>query len=301
MATQTIEAVSTTGESPTMAIYSNGSDTLVDSAAATEATNRKGLYSASFTDLAAGDYRVFMTVGGVTRAVWFVTTTASTATFQATETPTNVNVTKWAGNAVTGDGDWENLQQEVENNGTNITGGVGVTSISGSGPAADRLEAILLADGSSDTAMASNLVSSQITGSTIADAIDGTDITIQRGSTITFTITGIGDLTGYQEIWFAAKRSEQDTTGEEIIKISKTTGLEISNGSGSVTASDASITVDDVAAGDLSITIKPAACSSWDKLTGGTWGIQWKDASDNIYEPRTGDFNVSLDIVQEIA
>ena len=49
---------------------------------ATEATNRKGTYSAAYTDVAAGEYELIALVGAVPVARWFVTLTLTTATFQ---------------------------------------------------------------------------------------------------------------------------------------------------------------------------------------------------------------------------
>jgi hypothetical protein len=63
-----------------------GNDTQVASASATEATNRKGTYTAALTDVAAGEYQVIATTGTspiVPVASGFVTLTLTTATFFA--------------------------------------------------------------------------------------------------------------------------------------------------------------------------------------------------------------------------
>jgi hypothetical protein len=79
MATQTIQSWAVTGETLTMNVYTYDSDTAVDSAAATEATNRDGLYSAAFTDLPADTYIVQLeTAGGVVRSFFWVATEAAT-------------------------------------------------------------------------------------------------------------------------------------------------------------------------------------------------------------------------------
>jgi len=88
MATQTIQSWAVTGETLTMNVYTYDSDTAVDSAAATEATNRDGLYSAAFTDLPADTYIVQLeTAGGVVRSFFWVTTEDSTGTYQAYDQP----------------------------------------------------------------------------------------------------------------------------------------------------------------------------------------------------------------------
>jgi hypothetical protein len=82
MATQTVEFRSPPSQTITAKLFTVGSDTEQASVSATEATNRKGTYSAAFTDEAAGEYELIAFVGAVPVARWFVTLTLTTATFQ---------------------------------------------------------------------------------------------------------------------------------------------------------------------------------------------------------------------------
>lgn len=82
MATQTVEFRSPPSQTVTAKLFAVGSDTQVASVSSTEATNRKGTYSAAFTDVAAGEYELIAFVGSVPVARWFVTLTLTTATFQ---------------------------------------------------------------------------------------------------------------------------------------------------------------------------------------------------------------------------
>jgi hypothetical protein len=59
----------------------------VATASATEATNRKGTYSAAFTDVAAGTYELISFVSSTPVARWYVVLTLTTATFQVTDAP----------------------------------------------------------------------------------------------------------------------------------------------------------------------------------------------------------------------
>lgn len=88
MATQTIEFRSPTGQTTTVKLFEIGSDTVVATQSATEATNRKGTYSAAFTDVAAGTYELISFVSTTPVARWYVALTLTTATFQATDTVT---------------------------------------------------------------------------------------------------------------------------------------------------------------------------------------------------------------------
>ena len=83
MATQTVEFRSPPSQTITAKLFAIGSDTQVESVSTTEATNRKGTYSAAYTDVAAGEYELIALVGSVPVARWFVTLTLTTATFQA--------------------------------------------------------------------------------------------------------------------------------------------------------------------------------------------------------------------------
>jgi len=92
MATQTVEFAAPSGQTITARLFAAGSDTVVQTASAvTEATNRDGVYSATFTDAAAGLYKIIATnAGGTLLAQWWVDLTLATATFQAYEMPVSV-------------------------------------------------------------------------------------------------------------------------------------------------------------------------------------------------------------------
>ena len=83
MATQTVEFLAETGLALTVKRFAIGSDTVIDTVAATEQTNRKGKYRVAYTDAPAAEYELFAFDNGVVAASWYVTLTLSTATFQA--------------------------------------------------------------------------------------------------------------------------------------------------------------------------------------------------------------------------
>jgi len=88
VATQTILFPFLTGSSPVVRLFADdGSDTILDTPSATEATNRDGVFSFTQTDRAAGTYLITVT-GGDNNAVYVVTLTLTTATFWAYERPT---------------------------------------------------------------------------------------------------------------------------------------------------------------------------------------------------------------------
>jgi hypothetical protein len=90
MATQTVEFAAASGLTLTVKLFAAGSDTVVASVSATEATNRLGLYSAAYTDAAAGTYKMIALSGTTPVATWWADLTLTTATFQSYEIPVSV-------------------------------------------------------------------------------------------------------------------------------------------------------------------------------------------------------------------
>ena len=90
MATQTVEFAAASGLTLTVKLFAAGSDTVVASVSATEATNRLGLYSAAYTDVAAGTYKMIALSGTTPVATWWADLTLTTATFQSYEIPVSV-------------------------------------------------------------------------------------------------------------------------------------------------------------------------------------------------------------------
>lgn len=86
MATQSVEFRAATGLTITAKLFSAGNDTQIASVSATEATNRKGTYTAAFTSVAAGEYiLIALDATPIPVASWWVTLTNTTATFQVYE------------------------------------------------------------------------------------------------------------------------------------------------------------------------------------------------------------------------
>lgn len=98
-ATQTVEFRAVTGQVITAKLFTVGSDTEITSVTATEATNRKGTYTAEFTDVAAGEYQLLaFNATPIPVASWLVTLTLTTATFQVYDRVDKDGITRsnWA-------------------------------------------------------------------------------------------------------------------------------------------------------------------------------------------------------------
>lgn len=95
MATQTIEFGAPAGQTVTARLFAAGSDTVVATATATARTNATGIYTAAFTDLTPGLYRLIGTnAAGTLLCQWWVRTLAATGTYPATETPDADSITR---------------------------------------------------------------------------------------------------------------------------------------------------------------------------------------------------------------
>ena len=95
MATQTIEFGAPAGQTVTARLFAAGSDTVVATATATARTNATGIYTADFTSLTPGLYRLIGTnAAGTLLCQWWTRTLAATGTYPATETPDADSITR---------------------------------------------------------------------------------------------------------------------------------------------------------------------------------------------------------------
>jgi hypothetical protein len=97
----------------------------------------------------------------------------------------------------------------------------------------------------------------------IIAALEGDALTVRRGDTLSLSITGLGDISGRSKLWFAVKSdARQDTDAQALLFVEETAGLTVLNAAVHTTTTDGTITVDDAVAGNITITIKPAATAS---------------------------------------
>jgi len=109
MATQTVEFGAPAGQTVTARLFAAGSDTVVATAAATARTNATGVYTAAFTNLTPGLYRLIGTNAvGTLLCQWWTLTESATATYPAYEVPPSVVV----------DGVWNALLSSYTVNGS---------------------------------------------------------------------------------------------------------------------------------------------------------------------------------------
>lgn len=139
----------------------------------------------------------------------------------------------------------------------------------------------------------------------VTAVVTGSDITITRGDTTSISLTDLGAITGYTQVWFAVKEapdSQADTAS--LIYVTQTGGLVYLNGAAVALpylSSDASIVVDDAATGDITITLKAALTAALTARGGYQYEVQWKSAAGAIATLTQGTFNVSADVVRAVS
>lgn len=92
----------------------------------------------------------------------------------------------------------------------------------------------------------------------VAAAVQGSVITLQRGDSISLSLTDLGDITGNSKLWFGVKSSLSAADAASQLLVERTAGLLYVNGAAAISAGNGTITVDDAASGDITIAIQEA-------------------------------------------
>ena len=92
-----------------------------------------------------------------------------------------------------------------------------------------------------------------------AAVVSGT-ISVYRHSTITFTLSDLGTLTGFTKLWFTAKDNPESDDSDSYIQVEESVGLVVINKT-AATPADGSLTVDDDVDGDITVEIDESVAS----------------------------------------
>ena len=130
--------------------------------------------------------------------------------------------------------------------------------------------------------------------------VTGSDITCQRGDTLSASLTDVGALTGYSKVYFTVKRDYEDEDTSAIIQIEKTAGLKYILGVVATTAANGSITIDDEATGDITIVLDEVETA---KLSPGVYvyDVQIFRTAGTVSTLTEGTFTVSADVTRSVA
>jgi len=134
----------------------------------------------------------------------------------------------------------------------------------------------------------------------VTSAVSGSTLTVLRGDTFTGAITGLGDISSRSKLWFTVKEDKDDADTAAIIQIDEANGLLYLNGA-SATAGNGSISVDDENAGDITITIKPAATDDLNVTSGLYYDIQVLTSGGVVSTLTSGTCNITADVTRAIS
>jgi hypothetical protein len=121
-------------------------------------------------------------------------------------------------------------------------------------------------------------------------------ITRRRGDSWSVSLTGLGNITDAEEIWLTLKRQPNQLDSAAVLQVTSTGGLVIG-----LTAepTDAAIAVDDAVAGDLTITVEPAATKLVAPRTY-EYDIQVRRTGGQIQTLAVGQWSVPPDVTRSV-
>lgn len=138
------------------------------------------------------------------------------------------------------------------------------------------------------------------TAAQVAAVMAGSTLTIQRGDTLTITLTGLGSLATRSKLWFTAKHSTGDSDDDARLFIEETAGLTRLNGAAYTTTTDGDITVDGEAAGDITITVKAAATAALSDQRTLVYDVQILRADGTVATLTSGTAIVVADVTRAV-
>lgn len=106
----------------------------------------------------------------------------------------------------------------------------------------------------------------------VVAAVTGSNITLYTHATASISLTGLGSIAARDQLWFVVTSAPEDDDAAEVL-IEETAGLTRLAGAAYATAAHGSITVDDAADGDITVTLAATAAAG---LTRGTHGYAVK-------------------------
>ena len=136
---------------------------------------------------------------------------------------------------------------------------------------------------------------------TVAAVVAGDDITAVRGDSFSASLTGLGDISTRDKLWFTVKADKSDADTASIIQIEETAGLVYFNGAVAAVSANGTITVTDQVAGDLTIAIDKEEMDDLAPTPGLQYDIQMLTAAGTVTTLTNGLFATDADVTRAIA
>jgi hypothetical protein len=140
---------------------------------------------------------------------------------------------------------------------------------------------------------------------TVAAATSGSLLTITRGDSLSASITGLGDISTYVSLDITIKQRESDTDNQAILRVRKNAsglsdGLIRVNGAAPSSAALASITIDSLALGNITVAVDETITDDLAPKQGLYYDIQMITAT-AVTTLTAGTCNVTADVTRAVA
>ena len=131
-----------------------------------------------------------------------------------------------------------------------------------------------------------------LTSSAVSTAatVSGDSITVIKATTWTIAITGLGSLAGRTKLWFTVKHKVSDLDSAAMLQVEETDGLVYVRAAAG-TAGNASLTVDDAVAGNVTIVVVAAETDDFAVMSNLYYDI--KMLATTVTQLTEGRFNIS--------
>lgn len=137
-------------------------------------------------------------------------------------------------------------------------------------------------------------------GAEVAATLSGSDLTIRRGDSLSVALTSLGDISGRTKLWFTVKEQASDPDTAAVFQIEETDGLLYIDGDDAGTSGNGAITVDDEAAGDITVTLDETETAKLRPNDSLVYDIQVLD-SGSISTLSAGEAEVTADVTRTVA
>jgi len=137
----------------------------------------------------------------------------------------------------------------------------------------------------------------------VVSAVTGTTITVYRGARWSISLTGLGDISSRTKLYFTVKanKTEQEDASA-LLKIEETIGLQVFNGSSTVTPAHASLTVDNESTGAVTIVVdEDAGTADLTPQDGYAYGIRQITADGPNDVSEGGTFNIEANTTRAVS
>ena len=137
-------------------------------------------------------------------------------------------------------------------------------------------------------------------GAEVAATLSGDDLTIRRGDSFSVALTALGDISGRTKLWFTVKEKAVHVDTAAAFQIEETAGLLYIDGDSAGTAGNGTITVDDAAAGDITVTLDEAETAKLRPNDALVYDVQVLDGG-SVITLAAGDAEVTADVTRAVA